>query len=88
VLPLTEETCRANQMLCLVDPVTTDSALRRFQLQIFGQDKPILEHQVPKRLPLDVGAEISIRADKSAVAYRRRLIEMGLNYGVIRPVGV
>jgi phenylpropionate dioxygenase-like ring-hydroxylating dioxygenase large terminal subunit len=88
VVPLGEEHCRASMMLSLIDPVSTDAEIRRFQLGIFGQDKPILEHQVPKRLPLDVGAEISIRADRSAIAYRRHLIDLGITYGVIRPAAV
>jgi phenylpropionate dioxygenase-like ring-hydroxylating dioxygenase large terminal subunit len=50
---------------------------------IFGQDKSILENQQPKRLPLDTRAETPIRADKSAIAYRRWLTTKGLTYGVI-----
>ena len=38
-------------------------ALRWFQQLIFGQDKPILENQIPKRLPLDPRAEIPARCD-------------------------
>jgi phenylpropionate dioxygenase-like ring-hydroxylating dioxygenase large terminal subunit len=81
--PMTEERVRAHNFLCMVDAVNSDTALRRFQQLIFGQDKPILENQLPKRLPLDPGAETSIRADKSSVNYRRWLSAKGLTYSVI-----
>jgi phenylpropionate dioxygenase-like ring-hydroxylating dioxygenase large terminal subunit len=83
VQPLDEEHVRASMLLGIVDPVTSDTEIRRFQLGIFSQDKPILENQVPKRLPLSPSAETPIRADKSAIVYRRWLSEMGLTYGVI-----
>jgi len=81
--PVEQERCRANMLLSLVDDVHTVSELRDFQLTIFGQDKPILENQLPKRLPLDPRAEVPIRADKSSVAYRRWLGERGIRFGVI-----
>ncbi len=51
---------------------------------VFFQDKPILENQRPKRLPLDSHSEISLRADRMSTAYRRYLMQLGLQYGVIR----
>jgi len=48
-----------------------------------SQDKPIVENQYPKLLPLDPRIETPIKADKLAVAYRRRLSELGVTYGVI-----
>ena len=59
--------------------------MRHFQQLIFGQDKSILENQLPKRLPLDPRVETPIRADKSSIVYRRHLTDLGLRYGVIRP---
>jgi phenylpropionate dioxygenase-like ring-hydroxylating dioxygenase large terminal subunit len=83
VQPVDQEHVRAHMMLCLVDEDHDDTAIRRFQITIFGQDKPILENQVPKRLPLDPRAETPIRADKSSIAYRRWLSQKGVTYGVI-----
>ena len=57
--PVDQEHIRAHMMLCLVDEEHDDSAIRHFQQLIFGQDKPILENQFPKRLPLDPRAETS-----------------------------
>ena len=69
--------------MCIIDDASDDKEIRLFQQTIFGQDKPILENQFPKRLPLDPRAETPIRADKSAIAYRRWLSQKGLTYGVI-----
>jgi phenylpropionate dioxygenase-like ring-hydroxylating dioxygenase large terminal subunit len=81
--PVDQEHIRAHMMLCLIDVDNSDAAMRKFQQLIFGQDKPILENQLPKRLPLDSRAETPIRADKSSVAYRRWLSQKGVTYGVI-----
>ncbi len=81
--PVDEENIRAHMFLCVLDEEAPDSAIRLFQQTIFGQDKPILENQYPKRLPLDPRMETPIRADKSAIAYRRWLSSKGLRYGVV-----
>lgn len=81
--PVDQEHVRAHMLLCVLDEDNEDKVIKRFQQTIFGQDKPILENQVPKRLPLDPRAETPIRADKSAIAYRRWLSQKGITYGVI-----
>lgn len=81
--PVDQEHVRAHMMLCVLDNDNEDKIIKRFQQTIFGQDKPILENQFPKRLPLDPRAETPIRADKSAIAYRRWLSQKGVTYGVI-----
>ena len=79
----TSETIRAHNFLSLIDDSSTEAQIRRFQQHIFGQDKPILENQRPKRLPLDTRAETPIRADKSSILYRRWLSELGVTYTTI-----
>jgi len=59
------------------------ATVRWFMQLIFAQDKPILENQMPKRLPLDPRAETPIRADASSVYYRRWLRERSVTYGAI-----
>jgi phenylpropionate dioxygenase-like ring-hydroxylating dioxygenase large terminal subunit len=81
--PIDQEHIHAHMMLCVLDEDNEDKVIKRFQQTIFGQDKPILENQFPKRLPLDPRAETPIRADKSAIAYRRWLSQKGVTYGVI-----
>lgn len=49
--------------------------------EIVLQDIPIVESQRPELLPLDLQAELHVRADKTAVAYRRWLKELGLTFG-------
>lgn len=78
-----EETVRAHALVSVIDTSSTDLDIRMFQQTIFGQDKPILENQFPRKLPLDPRAETPIRADKSAIVYRRWLRAKGLQYGVI-----
>jgi phenylpropionate dioxygenase-like ring-hydroxylating dioxygenase large terminal subunit len=84
VQPMTEESIRAHLVMSMIDTVHTDTELRRFQQVIFGQDKPILENQRPRRLPLHPRAETPIRADLSGIAYRRWLATTNVHYGVIR----
>ena len=81
--PVSEERIRAHLMLSILDSDNADSILKRFQQTIFAQDKPILENQRPRRLPLDPRAETPIRADRSSVVYRRWLGDLGITYGVI-----
>lgn len=81
--PVDQEHVHAHMLVSVLDDVNDDNALRNFQQLIFAQDQPILENQFPKRLPLDPRAETPIRADKSAIAYRRWLSQKGMTYGVI-----
>ncbi|NIS32034.1 MAG: hypothetical protein GWO04_19670 [Actinobacteria bacterium] len=80
---LDDERIVAHTLLSMLDDHSSRTGLRAFQQIIFGQDKPILENQVPRRLPLDPAAETSVRADKTAVAYRRWLGARRVGYGVI-----
>lgn len=86
VHPITDVSIRAHLFLSLIDDATSDNDLRAFQQTIIGQDKIILENHLPRRLPLDPGAEIPIRADATSIAYRRWLTDLGVTYGVI-PAG-
>lgn len=85
VQPVAQDRCRASMLLSLIDDVHTEADMRDFQLTIFGQDKPILENQLPKKLPLGASAEVPIRADGASIRYRRWLVEQGVRYGVIYP---
>ena len=80
---MTEEMIRAHLFVCRVDEASGRTSLRRFQQSVFGNDKTMLENQFPRRLPLDVRAETPIRADRSAITYRRWLSDLGVTYGVI-----
>jgi phenylpropionate dioxygenase-like ring-hydroxylating dioxygenase large terminal subunit len=53
----------------------------KLQDQITGQDVPVVESQRPERLPLDLQAELHLRSDRIAVAYRKWLGKLGLTFG-------
>ena len=57
------------------------SEMVEFQDRIFAQDRPILESQRPELLPLDLQAELHLRSDRTAIAYRRWLRELGVRTG-------
>jgi phenylpropionate dioxygenase-like ring-hydroxylating dioxygenase large terminal subunit len=82
VCPITPESSRVWIRMAMTDFDSPDSALQSFQDTIFGQDKPVLESQSPKRLPLDLRAEAHTSADKASSAYRRYLLESGITFGV------
>ena len=65
--------------------MTNDPVLfNAWQDSIFAQDKPVVQSQRPKCLPLDPHAELSMRPDKTVVAYRRGLRDLGMTFGVER----
>ncbi|USK70960.1 aromatic ring-hydroxylating dioxygenase subunit alpha [Peribacillus asahii] len=49
-----------------------------FNLQIFNEDREMVENQKPEELPLDLQAEAHIAADKTSINYRQILRQMGL----------
>jgi phenylpropionate dioxygenase-like ring-hydroxylating dioxygenase large terminal subunit len=55
--------------------------LLAFQDKITQQDKSVVESQRPELLPLDLQEELHLRSDKTAIAYRRWLKEIGMSYG-------
>jgi phenylpropionate dioxygenase-like ring-hydroxylating dioxygenase large terminal subunit len=81
--PASEERVVAHMLISVLDDVSTDTQIRAFQQLIFSQDKPILENQVPKRLPLNMRSELSAKADASSSTYRRWLSDHGVRYGTI-----
>lgn len=83
VQPVDEENCVAHPYLCYLKDGMDAATVRSFMQLIFAQDKPILENQVPKRLPLDPRAETPIRADAVSVYYRRWLRDRAVTYGAV-----
>jgi hypothetical protein len=52
--------------------------LVEFENVIFGQDQRVVESQRPEQVPFDLAAELHLRFDAVAVAYRRAMREQGL----------
>lgn len=48
-----------------------------FNLRVFDEDKPLMEAQRPRNLPVDVRDEAHFPADRSSLAYRRGLTRLG-----------
>jgi phenylpropionate dioxygenase-like ring-hydroxylating dioxygenase large terminal subunit len=74
---------RLSRMFC---PIAKDfdkeipiESVREFNRRVFNEDRVLVENQRPEDLPLDLGSEISIPADRTSVAYRRLLRDMGLS---------
>lgn len=59
-----------------------DEELIGFQDRVTEQDRRIVESQRPELLPLDLQAELHLRSDRMAIAYRKWLREIGFTYGV------
>ena len=59
-----------------------DDTFRNFQDTIFAQDERILLSQRPEDLPLDLAAELHIKSDRLAIAYRKYLRALGIQTGV------
>ncbi|MBX3657158.1 MAG: aromatic ring-hydroxylating dioxygenase subunit alpha [Ramlibacter sp.] len=82
ICPLAPEASRVWFRLALADFDSPDDKLLSFQHTIFMQDQPVLESQTPRRLPLDLRAELHTAADKASSAYRRHLKHLGITFGV------
>jgi phenylpropionate dioxygenase-like ring-hydroxylating dioxygenase large terminal subunit len=59
-----------------------EADLQAFQKEVILQDKAIVESQRPELLPLDLQAELHLRSDRLAMAYRVWLRATGMRYGV------
>jgi hypothetical protein len=54
-------------------------AVREWNHRVFNEDRVLVENQKPEDLPLDLGMEISIPADRTSMAYRRLPKQMVLS---------
>lgn len=79
--PTTPETTRVWFGMYTSDANADAAQARAFQATIFSQDRPVLESQRPRRLPLS-GGEAFGPADKLSAAYRRYLRERQITFGV------
>lgn len=82
ITPVEPERSLAWFRLAVADFESSDDKLRAFQDTIFRQDQPVLESQRPRRLPLDLRAELHTSADRASSAYRRYLSRLGITFGV------
>ena len=78
--PTGRESCRAWFTIATSDANADADVLRGFQQTIFSQDRPVLESQRPRELPVS-GGEVHSAADRFSSAYRRWLRGIGYSYG-------
>ena len=82
VAPIDEDTCEARLIMSMnYAHEIPDEELIRFQDHVTEQDRVVVESQRPELLPLDLQAELHLRSDRMAIAYRKWLQAIGLTYG-------
>ena len=65
------------------DETYSDADVKAFTRLIIEQDLGVVESQRPKLLPLDVGSELHLKSDRTAVEYRRWLKSRGVRFGTL-----
>jgi len=77
--PISENQCTG---YCLVaknyDLDKPDKTIKEFEDVIFSQDQRVVESQRPEQVPFDLAAELHLRFDAVAIAYRRAMRDQGL----------
>jgi phenylpropionate dioxygenase-like ring-hydroxylating dioxygenase large terminal subunit len=81
VTPVAENASIAWSYVGLEYGEQSDEQIRDFEDKITWQDIPVVESQRPELLPLDLQAELHLRSDRTAVAYRTWLKQLGLSFG-------
>ena len=82
VAPIDEETCESRLIMSLnYGHDVSDEELLLFQDRVTEQDRVVVESQRPELLPLDLQAELHLRSDRMAIAYRKWLRSIGFTYG-------
>jgi len=82
IQPVQAEQSRVWFRMALADFELPAEKVLDFQNTIFLQDKPVLESQRPRLLPLKPGAESFVAVDKGSAAYRRLLQQLNVTFGV------
>ena len=79
--PISSRTTRMFSPICRnFDQEASLEPVYEFNRQVFAEDQGMIEAQQPKELPLDIRAEAHIRADRTSIAYRKGLRNLGLGH--------
>jgi phenylpropionate dioxygenase-like ring-hydroxylating dioxygenase large terminal subunit len=82
VAPIDGDTCESRLIIAMDHAhEMPEQHFVGFQDLVSAQDKVVVESQRPELLPLDLQAELHLRSDRMAIAYRKWLREIGLSYG-------
>lgn len=82
--PVEEEETLVHSFALVHDETNSDTHILHFYHEIFGQDRGVLIHQTPKKLPVSPRRDIPTLSDASSIAYRRWLDKSGLQFGLDR----
>ena len=84
VTPTDEEECVAWKFILLNTPHQIPEAeMNDMSNTIINQDIEIVNTQRPKRLPLDLQAEFHLPSDRTTIAYRKWLKQLGVTFGTV-----
>lgn len=81
ITPISEQRSQAWMYVAMDYGNLSDEQVQQFQDDIIKQDIPIVESQRPELLPLDLHAELHLLSDRTAIAYRKWLRDLGLSFG-------
>jgi phenylpropionate dioxygenase-like ring-hydroxylating dioxygenase large terminal subunit len=84
VQPREETDCVVHSFGLMWNSENSDAEMLHYFHEVFAQDRSVLIHQLPKKLPLMPRREIPTHSDALSIAYRRWLDKSGLQYGVDR----
>jgi phenylpropionate dioxygenase-like ring-hydroxylating dioxygenase large terminal subunit len=84
IQPLGEEDCIVHSFALVHDEVNSDTHILHFYHEIFAQDRMVLFHQRPRKLPVHPKREVPMISDASSIAFRRWLDRSGLRFGIDR----
>lgn len=77
--PAGDEACVGRLLIARnYDQDQAPERLQQFEDTIFEQDRQVVESQRPEKVPFDLAAEMHLKFDAVAVAYRRAMREQGL----------
>lgn len=84
IQPREETDCIVHSFGLMWNWKNSDAEMLHFFHEVFAQDRSVLIHQLPKKLPLMPRREIPTHSDALSIAYRRWLDRSGLQFGVDR----
>jgi phenylpropionate dioxygenase-like ring-hydroxylating dioxygenase large terminal subunit len=84
VQPRDETDCVVHSFGLMWNSTSDDTEMLHYFHEVFGQDRSILIHQRPKKLPLMPRREIPTLSDALSIAYRKWIDKSGLQFGADR----
>jgi len=87
IQPVEEERCVVHSFALVHDETNSDTHILHFYHEIFAQDRMVMLHQRPRKIPVHPQREVPMLSDSSSIALRRWLSNSGMQFGVDRSAG-